>query len=272
MLCSACNLKHDRAKSLYSQSKNDLSDKSDQSSDLETDNLTELKVKVIIDAKKNSPPGKWFVFTIDEIKDIYLLQSNLNYHIQKYLDIQLMNDDDYEISYKINGRGQAMCINDDEDFLNLIEDEIMTKKIETNYKPKESDLNENELSKLKLLQNFEINISINGLTTIDVPSTYPAFGMIHATRSKIHNQTISQQMSMPTMLPNTPLTIPTMLPGFNPFVYPYTIPTALYQQTSQATSKCKISLKEFFNELDQLHNGNGAYTLLKNLLKNMRFW
>ncbi|CAG8751535.1 33_t:CDS:1, partial [Dentiscutata heterogama] len=74
-LCSACNSKHDRAKSLYSQSTNNPSNKSELDCETETDDLNELKVKLIIDAKKNSPPEKLLVFTMEEIKDFFLFQS-----------------------------------------------------------------------------------------------------------------------------------------------------------------------------------------------------
>ncbi|CAG8821569.1 5160_t:CDS:2, partial [Dentiscutata erythropus] len=68
-LCLACNSKHDQAKSLYSQSTNNPSDKSELDSETETDDLNELKVKLIIDAKKNSPPGKLLDTDTDTITD-----------------------------------------------------------------------------------------------------------------------------------------------------------------------------------------------------------
>ncbi|CAG8814583.1 265_t:CDS:1, partial [Racocetra fulgida] len=39
--------------------------------------------------------------------------------MRKYLD-QFIYNDDYEITYKINGRGQAMCLNNHEEFLNFV--------------------------------------------------------------------------------------------------------------------------------------------------------
>ncbi|CAG8819213.1 929_t:CDS:1, partial [Racocetra fulgida] len=36
--------------------------------------------------------------------------------------LRYINYDDYEVTYKINGRGQAMYINDKEDFLNFIKE------------------------------------------------------------------------------------------------------------------------------------------------------
>ncbi|CAG8501966.1 19569_t:CDS:1, partial [Racocetra fulgida] len=39
--------------------------------------------------------------------------------MRKCLD-QFIYDDNYEITYKINGQGQAICINNHEDFLNFI--------------------------------------------------------------------------------------------------------------------------------------------------------
>ncbi|CAG8759653.1 4744_t:CDS:1, partial [Cetraspora pellucida] len=84
--------------------------------------LIELKVKVFIDTKKtSSPAGNWLIFK-EEINNFYLFQSNLNNHIRRCLDLQFIYDDDYEITYKINGRGQAMCINNHEDFLNFVDE------------------------------------------------------------------------------------------------------------------------------------------------------
>ncbi|CAG8543047.1 14440_t:CDS:1 [Dentiscutata heterogama] len=108
---------------------------------------------------------------------------------------------------------------------------------------------------------------MKNVTTIDIPPTYPTFGMTNAIKPKIHNQTTTQQLPIPTMSTNMLLSIPAMLPGFNPFMYPYTIPTPLYQQPPQNTSKCNITLKEFFNELDQLHNSNGVYTAFTEFFK-----
>lgn len=131
-LCSACNSKHDRGKSLnYLDDQSNISI-SDQDDEIEIINLTELKVMLIIDTKKtNSPPGKWLVFTTEEVNNFYSFQLSLNCHIQKHLDIQFISNDDYELSYKINGRGQAMCINDRDDFLNFINE---CKELDTSAK------------------------------------------------------------------------------------------------------------------------------------------
>lgn len=153
--------------------------------------ITELKVKVIIDTKKsNLPFGKWFTFTTESIENFYLFQLNLSNHIQKYLDAQIKND--YDISYKVNGRGQAMCINDEEDFSNFIceckefinstkkmyiyismkqpinqkrniirdNEEIFTekssKRLKTNYISKESDLDEIEHKQAQVITELRL--------------------------------------------------------------------------------------------------------------------
>ncbi|CAG8510566.1 427_t:CDS:2 [Scutellospora calospora] len=59
-------------------------------------------------------------FNAVEVESFYLFQLNLNSHVQKYLNSQAINENDYEVVYKVNGRGQAICINDDEDFENFI--------------------------------------------------------------------------------------------------------------------------------------------------------
>ncbi|CAG8840371.1 2620_t:CDS:1, partial [Racocetra persica] len=85
--------------------------------------LTELKVTVVIDTKKTcSLAGKWLTFKDDEINNFYLFKLSLNSHIRKYLDLRFIYDDDYKITYKVNGREQAMCINDREDFLNFVDE------------------------------------------------------------------------------------------------------------------------------------------------------
>ncbi|CAG8636190.1 6675_t:CDS:2, partial [Dentiscutata heterogama] len=143
-----------------------------QSKTNQTVNLIEVKVKIIIDTKKTSSMGKWFIFKEEEINNFYSFQSSLNNHIRKCLDLRYIDYDDYEVTYKINGRGQAMCINEKDDFLNFIEEckepdnlakrmYIYTnasndennkkKKLKPNYTPKESDLNEDEYNQAQVI-------------------------------------------------------------------------------------------------------------------------
>lgn len=126
-------------------------------------------------------------------------------------------------------------------------------------------------------------LQIRNLTTIDVPPSYPTFGMLNAIKPKLSNQTsaiLSENRSDET----THLT--TSSPMFSHFIYPYPIQTPLsyqqttsypykiqtppfsYQQTSSQTIPIhKISLNEFFAELDKIHNGNGVYTNLEKFFK-----
>ncbi|CAG8787975.1 19915_t:CDS:2, partial [Racocetra persica] len=146
--------------------------------------LTELKVTVVIDTKKTcSLAEKWLTFKDDEINNFYLFKSSLNSHIQKYLDLRFIYNDDYEITYKVNGQGQAMCINNREDFLSFVDkykkpdnlakimylytilknpeqfhkrksentnNDEKKKKSKTSNIPKESDLNEDEYNQAQL--------------------------------------------------------------------------------------------------------------------------
>jgi hypothetical protein len=128
------------------------------------------------------------------------------------------------------------------------------------------------------------------LSTIDTPPSYPIFGMVHATKSKIHDQIRShdqielhnqitphyQTMPHQTVQPNM-LPLPTMPSGFNPYIYPYNsfyyqIPQPQISQPQisqpqilqlQTTTRYNISLNKFFFELDQIYDGKGAYIALE---------
>ncbi|CAG8494250.1 10255_t:CDS:2 [Scutellospora calospora] len=288
-LCSACNSKHDRGKSLYLDDQSNISI-SDQDDEIEIINLTELKVMLIIDTKKtNLPPGKWLVFTTEEVNNFYSFQLSLNCHIQKHLDIQFISNDDYELSYKTNGRKQAMFSDSESTTKKDSKSSKGFKKLKINHIPKEEDLNETEYNKAQHLQLNSARLLLwaheimNHLTTIDVLPTYLAFGMVHSIKPKIDDQTIQQTTTLlgsyPNMLPGSysymlpgsyhipPGSYPYMPLGPYPYMqpgsYPYTTPISSYHQTPQTASKCNISLNKFFTELDKVYNGNGIYTSLE---------
>lgn len=197
--CSACNSKYDRAKTLRAIKKSSISSQSNNNEieiiEIDKPIISELKVKIIIDTKKSnsSPSGKWFTLTTETIEDFYLFKFSLNSHVQKCLNVQTINEYDYDISYKINGRGQAMCVSDEVDFVNFIneckdlsnnqqmyiyivmkkltnqkhnmirdnEDEDVveksSKRLRTNnYTPKESDLDEVEYKQAQIINELRL--------------------------------------------------------------------------------------------------------------------
>ncbi|CAG8758397.1 14743_t:CDS:2, partial [Racocetra fulgida] len=70
---------------------------------------------------------KWLTFKEEEINNFYLFKSDLNNYIRRCLDLRFIYNNDYEKTYKVNGRGQAIHI------------------------PKESDLNEDEYSQAQVI-------------------------------------------------------------------------------------------------------------------------
>ncbi|CAG8497562.1 16991_t:CDS:2 [Cetraspora pellucida] len=149
-LCSTCNSRYNRVKNVISLSKDEKinqdniinQDATDQDTidqdTIDQDTIDQDTVdqdiinQYIIDQNSeieatqstfdNSSAGKWLTFKEEEINNFYSFKSSLNSHIRKCLDLRFIYDDDYEITYKVNGREQAMSINDREDFLSFVDE------------------------------------------------------------------------------------------------------------------------------------------------------
>ncbi|CAG8735748.1 2140_t:CDS:2, partial [Racocetra persica] len=204
-----------------------------------------FQVKVVIKIKKSDLIlAKWFIFELDNF-DIF--QNNLIKHIQDRINNNHIDKNDVQVSYKINGHGQAMALDDKNDYNAFI----------TNIVPKESKLNSDEIELANIITQirtkYQCNIHTtscyieddkhlalipthlqlwtqdikNKLTTIKTPSLYPTFGIINAIKAN----TQIPQLQSPSVVKLNSGSIP--------------------------------SLQEFFEELDKNYNGNDAYLDLK---------
>ena len=110
--CSACNSKYERSKTRKikktSQANTQVQDK---------ENLTQINIQVIIKKNNESSPGKWIKLNV--------LNSTLFYEdLLEYMNKNNENSiskDNYTITYKVNGRGQVMALDDNDDFVAFFE-------------------------------------------------------------------------------------------------------------------------------------------------------
>ncbi|CAG8464262.1 4357_t:CDS:2 [Dentiscutata heterogama] len=172
----------------------------------------------------------------------------INYDYDHNTNDYDINDDHNTNDYDINDDHNTSNydINNDYNLSNY--DIIDQDTIDHNYN------NEIEVTQSKT------NQMIKNLAMLDTPPTYPAFGMMHVLKPKIHNQITSNANSqiasynqITSILPNMLSSIlsnqpPTLLSGFNPYLYPY---SSFYYQIPQfQATRSNISLKEFFSKLD----------------------
>ncbi|CAG8510872.1 932_t:CDS:2 [Racocetra fulgida] len=95
----------------------------------------EIKAKTIIKVKSSTPmPVKWFTFNAN---NFYIFNNKLTNYIHKCIDDVDIDKDDIKISYNVNGHGQEMALEDNNDyatFIDIIEvedsdEERVTKKL-----------------------------------------------------------------------------------------------------------------------------------------------
>jgi hypothetical protein len=156
-LCVACNSKYERSKKIKiiqtdiqrtSQKDNDIQHTS-QKDNGDNDGIsfpTTINIQVIIRRNNENLPGKWI--KINPI-DYMVFCDYLTNYIQKTLGGSFISKNNFVITYKINGRGQAMALDDDNDFIAFIQkykdisgSKNMVLYININDKPKRNgDLN-----------------------------------------------------------------------------------------------------------------------------------
>ncbi|CAG8759147.1 5982_t:CDS:2, partial [Racocetra fulgida] len=91
----------------------------------------QLNSKVIIQVENStSMPAKWFTFNLDKFS---IFRNQLTDHICKCTDTNNVNiNDDIKITYKVNGRGQEMALEDDDDYNAFIREFQKIKKATKN--------------------------------------------------------------------------------------------------------------------------------------------
>ncbi|CAG8610272.1 1037_t:CDS:2, partial [Racocetra fulgida] len=102
----------------YSTTSDLLNNDLDSSTDRPNNESSELKVKVIIKVNNSTPlAGKWFMFYSDTFDAFHY---DLTKYTCEYLKNKKIDNYDLEISYKINGRGQLIALDDKHDFDSFI--------------------------------------------------------------------------------------------------------------------------------------------------------
>lgn len=109
-LCSACNSKYERSKVKGTK-------KTSQVDTLDNQKLTYINIQIIIKKNNESSPGKWIKLNIENSTTFY---NDLLDYVQKTCG-NTFNQNNYNITYKVNGRGQLIVLDDDDDFVTFIE-------------------------------------------------------------------------------------------------------------------------------------------------------
>ncbi|CAG8769052.1 9884_t:CDS:1, partial [Cetraspora pellucida] len=74
----------------------------------------EIKAKINLKVENSTlMPAKWFTFNAD---NFYIFNNKLINHIHKCIDDVDIDKDDIKTSYKVNGRGQEMALEDNDDY------------------------------------------------------------------------------------------------------------------------------------------------------------
>jgi len=108
--CSACNSKYERSKTKKTK-------KTFQASTQNKEIITQINVQIIIKKNNESSPGKWIKLNV---QNSTLFYEDLLEYMNKNIENPISKDN-YIITYKANGRGQIMALDDEDDFVAFFE-------------------------------------------------------------------------------------------------------------------------------------------------------
>ena len=133
--CSACHSQYKRIKNSEDAgtSDGDNDDDSNYGDDVsvsskKSPSCLQLKAKVIVQVENSTTlPAKWFTFNADKF---FIFYNQLADHISKCTDTNNDNidKDNIKITYKVNGRGQEMALEDEDDYDAFINESKKLKK------------------------------------------------------------------------------------------------------------------------------------------------
>ncbi|RHZ56859.1 hypothetical protein Glove_396g26 [Diversispora epigaea] len=342
-LCVACNSKYERSKKIKiiqtdiqrtSQKDNDIQHTSQKDND-DNDKMSfpiTINIQVIIRRNNENLSGKWIKINLIDYMEFCDYLTN---YIQKTLEGSFISKNNFIITYKINGRGQAMALDDNNDFIAFIQkykdisgsknmvlyinindkskrnsdlnynkqksvkinssdNEIerrsyRKKKLKKSRIPKESQLDKTEMEQAQIITEIRTKYNCNvhttpcyiedgrhlqltptrltlwardiirGITTIDVPPSYPTFGAMHAKPIVLTSNNTNNTSTIP---------ISSSMPQwFMPFPFPFhgtNIYPSIEKSTSNLSELSKYpTITEFLQELDNIHNDNGTYLQLE---------